>query len=193
MARFGRRSGTAVADGTGGHGLSAIEPAYDSTPGWTRRQGIPHAADGSLFLWPLSGPGVGFGVPSFPCGLASRNRPRGTPTTHILTEATLAIEPAGATRRIGPGPRCCLLTGVIIGAYTLWDGRAIQRMRVPPLLYYRTTAAGRRASRPELHSNATRRTRRRARSPSPTPSDPRRGDAHRRRTRDPRSWRAGGP
>ena len=38
--------------------------------------------------------------------------------------------------RAGAGVRWGLATGALIGVYTLWDGWAVQRVGLPPLLYY---------------------------------------------------------
>lgn len=42
----------------------------------------------------------------------------------------------GHDQRIAAGLRYGLLTGIVIAVYTLWDGSAVKRLGVPPLVYY---------------------------------------------------------
>jgi drug/metabolite transporter (DMT)-like permease len=48
----------------------------------------------------------------------------------------LAGRPAPAGGRLAPGLRYGLATGVLIAGYTLWDGWAVKRVGIPPLLFY---------------------------------------------------------
>jgi drug/metabolite transporter (DMT)-like permease len=49
----------------------------------------------------------------------------------------LTLRPGLASdRRLGAGLRYGLATGVTIALYTLWDGWAVQRAGLPPLVYY---------------------------------------------------------
>lgn len=50
---------------------------------------------------------------------------------------TLTGRPAGGDgRRLGAGLRWGLATGALIAVYTLWDGWAVKREGIPPLVFY---------------------------------------------------------
>jgi len=65
------------------------------------------------------------------------------PTALSMTGALLVVvgvavmtQRGAGEARIGPGVRYGLATGVAIAIYTLWDGWAVKRAGVPPLVFY---------------------------------------------------------
>jgi uncharacterized membrane protein len=70
----------------------------------------------------------------------------GEPATPLSVTGALLVAAGVLTLALRPGLRRLphlrgglgfgLLTGVLIAAYTLWDGWVVQRVGIPPLLYY---------------------------------------------------------
>jgi drug/metabolite transporter (DMT)-like permease len=71
--------------------------------------------------------------------LGERPTPLSVAGALLIATGVLVIagRPAGlGARRLGPGVAYGLATGFMIAVYTLWDGWAVKRAGIPPLVFY---------------------------------------------------------